>query len=82
MLVAIDNHNAAAATTGEPIINKVILPGLATGVGAVSAEKCAVQMALALKHYHDAVSNPDEWCKLKWDQIYDVADEVMATRRL
>jgi hypothetical protein len=82
LLVAIDNHNAAAATTGETIINKVIVPGLATGIGAVSAEKCAVQMALALKHYHDALSNPDKWCKLQWGQIYDLADEVMATRLL
>ena len=82
LLVTIDNHNAAAATTGDPLINKVIVPGLGTGVGAISPEKCAVQMALALKHYHDAVSDPDRWSNLQWDQIYDAADEVMATRPL
>ena len=55
LLVAIDNHNAAASTTGQPIIGKVLMTGLATGVGGVNAAKCAVQMALAIKHYTDAV---------------------------
>jgi O-acetyl-ADP-ribose deacetylase (regulator of RNase III) len=82
LLVAIDNHNAIASASGQPKIAKIIVPGLATGVGGVSVEKCAVQMALAIKHYVEAVSNPEKWSKLRWNEIYVSASEVEETREL
>jgi O-acetyl-ADP-ribose deacetylase (regulator of RNase III) len=82
LLVTIDNHNAAAEPSGQPRISKVVVTGLATGVGGVSAEKCAVQMALAVKHYEEAMLNPDEWSRLRWRDIYHTASEVSETRRM
>jgi O-acetyl-ADP-ribose deacetylase (regulator of RNase III) len=82
LLVAIDNHNATASASGQPRISKVALTGLATGVGGVSAEKCAMQMALAVKQYEEAVSKPEIWSKLAWNTIYKSASEVEGTKRL
>jgi O-acetyl-ADP-ribose deacetylase (regulator of RNase III) len=82
LLVTIDNHNAAITTSGQPRISKVIITGLATGVGGVSAEKCAEQMALAVKHYEEAVSNPKMWSRLEWSDIYVKASEVDETRNI
>jgi O-acetyl-ADP-ribose deacetylase (regulator of RNase III) len=82
LLVAIDNHNAAASTSSQPKIAKVVMTGLATGVGRVSAEKCAVQMALAVKHYEEAVSHPGKWSKLEWSDISISSSEVKETRKL
>ena len=80
LLNAIDNHNSTCAE-GEKI-RKVVCPGLATGVGRVSAKKCAVQMALAIKHYEEAVSNPEKWSKLSWGNIDEHAEEVKETYSL
>jgi len=82
LLVTIDNHNAAASTSGQPRISKVAITGLATGVGGVSAEKCAAQMALAVKHYEEAVSNREKWSQLTWSNIYASSSEVVDTRSL
>ena len=82
LLVAIDNHNATASTSRKPRISKVALTGLATGVGGVSAEKCAMQMALAVKQYEEAVSKPEIWSKPPWNVIYKSASEVERTKRL
>jgi O-acetyl-ADP-ribose deacetylase (regulator of RNase III) len=80
LLNAIDNHNSNCAE-GEKI-KKVLCPGLATGVGRVSAEKCAVQMVLAIDHYEKAVNDPKKWGALKWDDIYETANEMEATYEL
>jgi O-acetyl-ADP-ribose deacetylase (regulator of RNase III) len=76
-LNVIDNHNANCAE-GEKI-RKVLCPGLATGIGRVSAEKCAVQMTLAINHYDKAVSNPMKWSALEWEDIAETVDEMDET---
>lgn len=78
LLAAVDVHNARIAA-GEPegdrpigTIGTVAMTGLATGVGHVSAEMCAMQTALAFAHFHDATrTNPEKWSKLEWKDILE-----------
>ncbi|KZT70416.1 macro domain-like protein, partial [Daedalea quercina L-15889] len=83
LLVALDQHNASAggADSGTRI-GKVLMTGLATGVGRVSAERCAQQMALAVKHYVDASEHPEKWSALEWRDALDYNAEVGETRSL
>ncbi|KAI1788300.1 macro domain-like protein [Ganoderma leucocontextum] len=78
LLVAIDSHNAEiaadpekAAREGASPIETVVMTGLATGVGAVSPEMCAKQMARAFAHYHEAKAKPEKWGAMKWRDILD-----------
>lgn len=78
LLNAIDTHNASCAEGDK--IKKVLCPGLATGAGQVSAKKCAAQMALAFKHYDEAVRDRDMW--KTWDSISVINDELAKTHDL
>ena len=40
------------------------MTGLGTGAGGVSAERCAAQMVLAVKHYAEASGLPE---RLRWE---------------
>ena len=52
LLVSIDRRN----TTRSNRIEKILLPGLGTGTGGISAERCAEQMILGIKHFFKASS--------------------------
>lgn len=80
LLNAIDNHNLGCAE--DERISKVVCPGLATGVGRVSAQRCAEQMALALMHYEDAVNNPKLWSALEWKDINETAEDLFDTYKM
>ncbi|OBZ71364.1 hypothetical protein A0H81_08767 [Grifola frondosa] len=70
LLVEIDEHNTRAAS--DPVlspIETVVMTGLATGIGCVSANQCAKQTALAFAHYYDAKTNPGKWSAMTWDDI-------------
>lgn len=88
LLVEIDNHNQAARSaisTGQPsapLIKSVVMPGLATGVGGVSVNKCAKQMALAIKQYDEAVSDSKVWSRLDWETIFTSQNELVETHNL
>ena len=43
---------------------RVLMTGLGTGAGGVSAERCAAQMVLAVKHYAEASGLPE---RLRWE---------------
>lgn len=81
LLNALDQHNAAVGDGGEKI-RKVLMTGLATGVGGVSVERCAQQMALAVKHFLDASANTEEWSSLQWEVILDYDKETSRTHPL
>ncbi|KAH9912763.1 macro domain-like protein [Epithele typhae] len=70
LLVAVDQHNADAGP-GERIRN-VAMTGLATGVGRVPVEVCAVQTALAFAHFHEAKADPEKWSRLEWGDIMEM----------
>ena len=83
LLNAIDQHNvSAAAGDAEAKIRKVLMTGLATGVGGVSAERCAQQMALAVKHYLDACADAEKWSSLQWKDALGYDREISRTHSL
>lgn len=84
LLNAIDQHNASEQTAGdaEAKIRKVLMTGLATGVGGVSSERCAQQMALAVKHYLDASANAEKWSSLQWKDALAYDRETSRTHSL
>ncbi|KAF8893196.1 macro domain-like protein [Gymnopilus junonius] len=79
LLVTLDQHNSNAQ--GKPIL-KVLTTGLGTGVGNISAGKCAQQMALAVRDFVEACANPQKWSSLKWEDAKKYADDGHRTHRL
>ncbi|KAJ3501938.1 hypothetical protein NLJ89_g9113 [Agrocybe chaxingu] len=72
------NDRVSAAASGQEgedsdTIQTVLMSGLATGVGNVSAEKCAKQTALAFKDFYDALEHPDKWSTLEWGTAIEIA---------
>lgn len=87
LLNALDQHNAGvgagpAAADGGARIGKVLMTGLATGVGGVSAERCAQQMALAVKHFLDASASTEKWSSLRWKDALAYDKETSRTHSL
>ncbi|KAI0701561.1 hypothetical protein C8T65DRAFT_269505 [Cerioporus squamosus] len=67
--VRADGEPVASATSGKAPhergrIERVLMTGLGTGAGGVSAERCARQMVLAVKHYVEAEGLPE---RLRWE---------------
>ncbi len=54
-------------------IQTILMPGLGTGWGKISYEKCAKQMVLAIKHFHLGFADVD------WDNVEPSLREVEAT---
>jgi len=63
----------------EAKIKSVLITGLATGVGGVSAEKCAKQMAMAFADFNDASLNEEKWSSFNWDTALDYANACRDT---
>jgi len=80
LLVSLDQHNQAAEISRNGTrVHKVLMTGLATGVGNVSAERCAQQMALAVGDFIDASENPGKWRSMEWDDAITYAHECRRT---
>ncbi|THH19316.1 hypothetical protein EW146_g1828 [Bondarzewia mesenterica] len=70
LLVEVDEHNnRAAADLQLSPIETVVMTGLATGIGCISANQCAKHTALAFSHYHDAKTKPEKWSAMTWGDI-------------
>ena len=69
LLNAIYNHNRSAASEEDKIASLLMTP-LATGAGFVSNERWANQTVLALKHFVNAVGDPERWGAMKWPEAY------------
>lgn len=83
LLVAIDEHNRSVEAAGAgTAIQKILLTGLGTGVGEVSAKRCAAQTMLAIRDFEDASTNPEKWSSIKWDTAYSYARDTRATHNL
>jgi O-acetyl-ADP-ribose deacetylase (regulator of RNase III) len=87
LLCAVGNHNrdvreGKVQAEGEEEIQSVLMTPLATGCGAVSAERWAAQAVLAMKHYTDACENEETWSALEWPDCYRPAYEVERTWQL
>ena len=82
LLVSLDQHNQAEEISRNgKRIHKVLMTGLATGVGNVSAERCAQQMALAVENFIDASENPEKWSSMEWDDALTYAHDCRRTHR-
>lgn len=89
LLCAIDNHNgrvlqqdsASGSSNEGQMIKSILMTPLATGVGRVSATRWAEQCVLAMKHWVEAVEDPETWESLEWHKILEDNDEVAATWR-
>ena len=62
---------------GKKKIERVLMTGLATGCGNVSAERCAQQMMLAVRHFAQGVPE-----SANWPDVEDLISEVDATVNL
>ena len=83
LLVTLDqyNHSVEVTRTG-PRISKVLMTGLGTGTGRVSAKRCAQQMALAIRDFCDASAHPEKWGSMDWDDAIQSALDGRATHQL
>lgn len=61
-------------------IGSVVMSGFGTGVGEISSEKCAEQMALAVRHFEEACANEAKWSHLGPGEVYALDEEIAATR--
>ena len=55
-------------------ISRVLMTGLGTGAGGVSAERCARQMVLAVKHFEEGVAE-----HARWETVQRQMEEVEET---
>jgi hypothetical protein len=85
ILVSLEQHNAAmddSTQVGTGVrIRKVLMTGLATGVGGVSSTRCAQQMALAVKHFLEASAHPEKWSSMSWEDTVAPDVEIRRTHK-
>lgn len=48
VLACLRAYNAGASERGEPVVRRVLVPGLATGIGGMRPDDCAAQMRRAV----------------------------------
>ncbi|KAJ8508539.1 hypothetical protein ONZ45_g9200 [Pleurotus djamor] len=75
LLNSLTQHNASTTDPAQKI-TKVLMTGLGTGVGFISAETFAKQTAEAFKHFWDAETHPEKWSSLQWADIDAYSREV------
>ncbi|KAL2863421.1 uncharacterized protein BJX67DRAFT_261813 [Aspergillus lucknowensis] len=63
-------------------IGSVLMTPMATGCGAVSPQKWAAQLVLAIRHFVDALERPERWQSLGWREIYQDTDDVDKTWKM
>lgn len=83
LLCAIGNHNRdireGKAEAGAEEIRSILMTPFATGVGRVSPEKWAAQAVLAIRHYDEAMDDPEGWSSFDWMTLGTYAFEVEKT---
>lgn len=78
LLCQVEGYNRSCDSANYGI-RSVLMTPLAAGVGKVSKERWAAQTVLAMKHFVDAVENPEIWSSLQWDRIGRLGDEIFKT---
>lgn len=92
LLGALERHNDSVAAGGEggageeagraAHIGSILMTPLGTGVGRVSYQQWARQAVLAIKHWLDAVENPETWMKRDWADLARIEAEIKLTHGL
>ena len=72
-------HDSEPEERRRERISRVVMTGLGTGTGGVSAERCGRQMVLAVKHYLEGLPE-----KVRWDSAEEKRrmEELNATLQL
>ena len=73
LLAEVARWNADEGANGGPI-ERIVMTGLGTGTGGVSAERCARQMVLAVKHFEEGVAE-----HARWETVQRQMEEVEET---
>ncbi|KAG6831331.1 hypothetical protein H0H92_011246 [Tricholoma furcatifolium] len=74
-LVELKQWNASSHMDAE--IRTVAMTGLETGQGGISAQRAAMQMVLAVKHFHEGVKQ-----NARWKDVQERNDEIEGTECL
>ena len=83
LLITLEQHNRVVELSGGGTsIRRILMTGLATGVGNVSPQRCAQQMALAVRDFIDASQNAGKWRCMEWDDAVDYAHDCRRTHQL
>jgi O-acetyl-ADP-ribose deacetylase (regulator of RNase III) len=82
LLNELDIHNAEAEKKGQVVVRTILMTGFGTGVGKVSAARCAKQMSLAIKQFGIAKTEPDKWGAVEWSDVEGIVAEIKQTRLL
>ena len=83
LLNTLEQHNRAVELSGDGTsIRRILMTGLATGVGNVSPQRCAQQMALAVRDFIDASQNAGKWRCMEWNDAVDYAYDCRRTHQL
>lgn len=83
LLIALEQHNRVVELSGDGTsIRRILMTGLATGVGNVSPQRCAQQMALAVRDFIDASQNAGKWRCMEWNDAVDYAHDCRRTHQL
>ncbi|GBE81763.1 macro domain-like protein [Sparassis crispa] len=77
LLVQLEHWNKTAHENGREKIESVLMTGLGTGQGGISSEKCAQQMILAVKHFHEELPP-----QLRWVDVRQRTTEVERSTEL
>ena len=74
-----EEHDSEPEKRRRERISRVVMTGLGTGTGGVSAERCGRQMVLAVKHYLEGLPE-----KVRWDSAEEKRrmEELNATLQL
>ena len=82
LLVEIKRWNLSVgkdgATSGSSSIHTVLMTGLGTGQGGISAKRCAQQMVLAVKHWQQGL--PEN--HVRWEDVQQRNAEIERTMEL
>ena len=83
LLIALEQHNRVVELSGDGTsIRRILMTGLATGVGNVSPQRCAQQMVLAVRDFIDASQNVGKWRCMEWNDTVDYAHDCRRTHQL
>lgn len=77
LLCQVEGHNRHISEHKK--IRSMLMVPFAAGIGKVSKARWAGQTVLAMKHFVDALENPQVWGSLQWDTIEKIDNEVRVT---
>ncbi|EJC97748.1 macro domain-like protein, partial [Fomitiporia mediterranea MF3/22] len=63
----------------KPLIRSVLMPGLGVGTGKIPYDRFAMQFALAVKNFDEAIRMPAKWSSLEWEDVQSIIKQLENT---